>query len=51
MGLVMYFLVRFSIEVHGLSIPSLDLSCGWKGVEPIVETEPEVQKRRSGSEA
>ena len=51
MGLVLYFFMRFSIEVHGLSIPSSDLICGWKGVEPVVEMQPEVQKRRSGSEA
>ena len=50
MGLVVYFML-FSIVMHGLSIPSLKLISGWKDVEPIVEMEPEVQKRRSGSEA
>ena len=50
MGLVVYFFMLFSIEVHGVSIPSLDLICEWKGVEPIVEMQPEVQKR-SVSEA
>lgn len=50
MGLVVYFPVRFKIVMHGLSIPSLELICRWKGVEPIVEMELEMQ-RRSVSEA
>ncbi|KAF1929467.1 Na(+)/H(+) antiporter 1 [Didymella exigua CBS 183.55] len=51
MGPVVYFLVLFSIVVHGLSIPALELIYRWKGVEPIVELEPSVQRRRSVSEA
>ena len=49
MRLVVYFML-FSIVMHGLSIPSLELICGWKGVEPTVEMELEMQ-RRSVSEA
>ena len=34
---VVYFLVIFSIVVHGLSIPALDAFYRWRGVEPIKE--------------
>ncbi|OAG09495.1 uncharacterized protein CC84DRAFT_1137206 [Paraphaeosphaeria sporulosa] len=51
MGPVVYFLVLFSIVVHGLSIPALELIYRWKGVEPIVELEPSMERRRSVSEA
>lgn len=51
MGPVVYFLVLFSIVVHGLSIPALELIYLWKNVEPIVEMEPSVERRRSVSEA
>lgn len=37
---VVYFLVIFSIVVHGLSIPALDAFYRYKGVAPIVESEP-----------
>lgn len=51
MGPVVYFLVLFSIVVHGLSIPALEMIYRWKGVEPIVELEPSMERRRSVSEA
>ncbi|KAF2728038.1 hypothetical protein EJ04DRAFT_119637 [Polyplosphaeria fusca] len=37
---VVYWLVIFSIIVHGLSIPALDAIYRWKGVPPIIEAEP-----------
>lgn len=37
---VVYFLVVFSIFVHGLSIPALDIFYRWKKVPPICEEEP-----------
>lgn len=37
---VVYWLVFFSIILHGLSIPALDAFYKWKGVAPIVEAEP-----------
>lgn len=51
MGPVVYFLVLFSIIVHGLSIPALELIYRWKGVEPVMELEPSLSRRRSMSEA
>lgn len=51
MGPVVYFLVLFSIVVHGLSIPALELIYRWKKIEPIVEMDPSVERRRSVSEA
>lgn len=51
MGPVVYFLVLFSIVVHGLSIPALELIYRWKGVRPIVELEPSMERRRIVSEA
>ena len=47
---VVYFLVLFSIIVHGLSIPALELIYKWRGVKPIVEPEPSLVRRRSISE-
>lgn len=47
----MYFLVLFSIMVHGLSIPALELIYRWKGVKPTLELEPSMERRRSVSEA
>lgn len=51
MGPVVYFLVLFSIVVHGLSIPALELIYRWRKIEPIVEMDPSVERRRSVSEA
>ncbi|KAF3008607.1 hypothetical protein E8E13_007895 [Curvularia kusanoi] len=51
MGPVVYFLVLFSIVVHGLSIPLLEILYRRLGVEPIVELAPAVERRRSVSEA
>jgi len=47
---VVYFLVLFSIVVHGLSIPALELIYRWRDVKPIVELEPSMVRRRSVSE-
>jgi hypothetical protein len=47
---VVCFLVLFSILVHGLSIPALELIYRWRGVKPIVESEPSLVRRRSISE-
>ncbi|KAF2742213.1 Na(+)/H(+) antiporter 1 [Sporormia fimetaria CBS 119925] len=44
MGPVVYFLVIFSIIVHGLSIPALDAFYRHRGVSPILEDNPaEIQ--------
>jgi hypothetical protein len=51
MGPVVYFLVLFSIVVHGLSIPALELIYRWQKVEPIVEMEPVTERRFSVSSA
>jgi hypothetical protein len=51
MGPVVYFLVLFSIVVHGLSIPALELIYRWQKVEPIVEMEPVTERRFSISSA
>jgi hypothetical protein len=48
---VVYFLVLFSIVVHGLSIPALELIYRWQKVEPIVEMEPVTERRFSVSSA
>jgi hypothetical protein len=40
MGPVVYWLVLFSIIVHGLSIPALDAFYRYKGIQPIVEGNP-----------
>ncbi|KAF2180912.1 Na(+)/H(+) antiporter 1 [Zopfia rhizophila CBS 207.26] len=37
---VVYWLVIFSIVVHGLSIPALDAFYRWKKIPPISESEP-----------
>jgi NhaP-type Na+/H+ or K+/H+ antiporter len=51
MGPVVYFLVLFSIVVHGLSIPALEMIYRWQKVPPIVETEPVTERRFSVSSA
>jgi sodium/hydrogen antiporter len=48
---VVYFLVLFSIVVHGLSIPALEIIYRWQNVEPIIEMEPAIQRRLSVSSA
>ncbi|KLU86018.1 Na(+)/H(+) antiporter [Magnaporthiopsis poae ATCC 64411] len=42
-----YFLVMFSIVVHGLSIPVLDMAYRYLGVEPV--TDDAVQMRRKSA--
>lgn len=42
---VVYFLVLFSIIVHGLSIPALNLIYEYKGVKPITEDAVELKRR------
>ncbi|CAO2650801.1 Nn.00g090980.m01.CDS01 [Neocucurbitaria sp. VM-36] len=51
MGPVVYFLVLFSIIVHGLSIPVLELIYRWQNVPPIVEMDPVTERRFSVSSA
>lgn len=51
MGPVVYFLVLFSIVVHGLSIPALEIIYRWQKVEPIVEMDPVTVRRLSISDA
>lgn len=51
MGPVVYFLVLFSIVVHGLSIPALELIYRWQNVPPIVEIEPVTERHLSISSA
>ncbi|KAM7198898.1 Cation/H+ exchanger [Naviculisporaceae sp. PSN 640] len=41
---VVYWLVLFSIVVHGLSIPALNLIYGWYGVKPIQEDAVEIRR-------
>ena len=43
MGAVVYFLVLFSIVVHGLSIPLLEAIYRWRNVPPIVEDPVEIR--------
>ena len=43
MGAVVYFLVLFSIVVHGLSIPLLEAIYRWRKVPPIVEDPVEIR--------
>jgi hypothetical protein len=45
MGPVVYFLVLFSIVVHGLSIPALELIYRWQNIPSIVELEPVTERR------
>ncbi|KAH7134876.1 Na(+)/H(+) antiporter 1 [Dendryphion nanum] len=40
MGPVVYFLVLFSIVIHGLSIPLLDVIYRWQKIPPITEDSP-----------
>ncbi|KAH9908360.1 Sodium/hydrogen exchanger family-domain-containing protein [Xylariomycetidae sp. FL2044] len=47
---VVYFLVLFSIVVHGLSIPALNAAYEWYGVKPIKDDAVEI-KRKSFHEA
>jgi len=48
---IVYFLVVFSIVVHGLSIPALDAYYRYKKIEPITEDEPTEIRARSIHEA
>ncbi|CAA9960606.1 Na antiporter 1 [Pyrenophora teres f. maculata] len=48
---VVYFLVIFSIVVHGLSIPALDAYYRYTNVQPITEDEPAEIRARSIHEA
>jgi sodium/hydrogen antiporter len=40
-----YFLVLFSIIVHGLSIPALSLIYKYTGVKPITDDAVEIERR------
>jgi hypothetical protein len=51
MGPVIYWLVLFSIIVHGLSIPALDAFYRYKGVQPIVEENPAEVRVLSDNDA
>ena len=42
---VVYWLVLFSIVVHGLSIPALNMYLKWRGVAPIQDDEGPVEIR------
>ncbi|KAH8173586.1 sodium/hydrogen exchanger family protein [Sarocladium implicatum] len=42
---VVYWLVLFSIVVHGLSIPALNIIYGYMGVEPISEDAVSVRRK------
>lgn len=48
---VVYFLVIFSIVVHGLSIPALDAFYRYKKIPPISEAEPAEIRSLSVHEA
>jgi NhaP-type Na+/H+ or K+/H+ antiporter len=48
---VVYFLVVFSIVVHGLSIPALDAFYRYKKVPPISEAEPAEIRMLSTNDA
>ncbi|KAH7075784.1 Sodium/hydrogen exchanger family-domain-containing protein [Paraphoma chrysanthemicola] len=48
---VVYFLVLFSIVVHGLSIPALEIIYRWQKVPPIVEMDPAMERRLSTTSA
>ncbi|KAF1817458.1 Na(+)/H(+) antiporter 1 [Eremomyces bilateralis CBS 781.70] len=43
-GPIVYWLVLFSIVVHGLSIPALNLIYSWMGVKPIQEDAVELKR-------
>jgi hypothetical protein len=47
---VVYFLVLFSIIVHGLSIPALDMYYQWQKVPPVSDSEPTEIHVRSENE-
>lgn len=47
---VVYWLVLFSIVVHGLSIPALDAFYRWRGIQPIIEEQPHEVRRLSVTE-
>ncbi|KAH8698089.1 Sodium/hydrogen exchanger family-domain-containing protein [Phaeosphaeriaceae sp. PMI808] len=51
MGPIVYFLVLFSVIVHSLSIPALELIYRWQGVQPIVEIEPVTEPALSANSA
>lgn len=44
---VVYWLVLFSIVVHGLSIPALNAFYVWKGVQPVQDEEGPVEVKVS----
>lgn len=44
-GPVVYWLVFFSIVVHGLSIPALNLIYQWRGVEPIQDDAVSIRRK------
>lgn len=48
---VVYFLVIFSIVIHGLSIPALDAFYRYKNIQPISEAEPAEIRSLSVHEA
>lgn len=51
MGPVVYWLVLFSIVVHGLSIPALNLIYKYKGVKPIKDDAVEIRRASVSSAA
>jgi NhaP-type Na+/H+ or K+/H+ antiporter len=44
-GPVVYWLVLFSIVVHGLSIPALNLIYQWRGIEPIQDDAVSIRRK------
>ncbi|CAF3590990.1 hypothetical protein FGSG_11088 [Fusarium graminearum PH-1] len=44
-GAVIYWLVLFSIVVHGLSIPALNFIYQWRGVEPIQDDAVSIRRK------
>jgi hypothetical protein len=44
-GPVIYWLVFFSIVVHGLSIPALNFFYQWRGVEPIQDDAVSIRRK------
>ncbi|KAF0644044.1 hypothetical protein HYE68_010873 [Fusarium pseudograminearum] len=44
-GPVIYWLVLFSIVVHGLSIPALNFFYQWRGVEPIQDDAVSIRRK------
>lgn len=45
LGPCIYFLVVFSIVVHGLSIPALALAYKWMGIQPIKDDSVEIRRK------